>query len=148
MVNEDLKTRLKFFAVKVLGFICDSSTNISEFLNRVEIACKMRDLVGPFQFEEMWQSHLPENQTAHIFIQFKFSPAALNHYNGYLGDFNQFSWAFVLPNIHDLKAEAVPADTVDYILLGSVHILSKNEETFTESGALQILDGYVTHSSR
>lgn len=148
MVNQDLITRLKFFAVKVFGFICDSSMDISEFLHEAEISCKNRRIVGPFQFEEMWQSHLPENQTPHIFIQFKFSPVAFNYCHGNAGDFNQFSWAFVLPNIRDLKAEVIPADTVDYLLLGSVHILSKNEETFTESGALQILDGYVTHSSR
>lgn len=148
MVNQDLKTRLKFFAIKIFGNICYDSYKISEFLNLVEIACKMRDIAGPFQFEEMWQSHLPEDQNPHIFIQFKFSPAALNHYLGYEGDFNQFSWAFVLPNINHLKAEAIPSDTVDYLLLGSVHILSKNEETFTESNALQILDGYVAHSSR
>jgi len=148
MVDQDLKTRLKFFAVKIFGDLCYGSDNISEFLDLVEIACKMRDIAGPFQFEEMWQSHLPEDQNPHIFIQFKFSPAALNHYLGYEGDFNQFSWAFVLPIIHDLKAEAIPSTTVEYLLLGSVYFLSKNKETFTESDALQILDGYVAHSSR
>ncbi len=148
MTTENLNTRLRHLCIQAFGHITGGSQNIGDLIDDLEDACQMRQIVGPIQFEEMWESHLPENPKPHTFIQIKLSPIAFHYSKSFARGFNQFSWVFVLPNLSGLEPKDLPSNSVDYLLLGTIKILSKNSQTFTESGALEILDEYEAHANR
>ena len=140
MSSENIERHLLDISIQALGYVTDSSPDLSELIELIELACRHRQFVGPVQFEDFWQSEDQDNQAPQLFIHFKFSPAALRRFQENSQDMHQFSWELVLPNVNYLEADKKPPDSVSYLMLGSVKFKSSNTESFTDEGVLDFLE--------
>jgi len=130
-----------------LGALVDGEPTLHDFLYFTIEACQSRRIIGPVQFEDTWQSHIIDNLTPQVFIEFKFSPIAFRICTTEVIDLNQFSWALILPNLNYLDEIEKPKDAVEYLMLSEIYILSKNEDSFSEQSILEFIDQILMSSS-
>lgn len=140
MSSKNIERHLLDISIQALGYVADSSSDLFELIELIELACRHRQFVGPVQFEDFSQSEDQDNQAPQLLLQFKFSPAALRRFQEKSQEMHQFSWELVLPHIDYLETDKKPVDSVGYLMLGSVKFKSSNGEDFTDEGVLDFLE--------
>jgi hypothetical protein len=140
MSNKNIERHLLDISIQALGYVADSSSDLFELIELIELACRHRQFVGPVQFEDFSLSEDQANKAPQLFLQFKFSPTALRRFQEKSQDMHQFSWELVLPHIDYLETDKKPVDSVGYLMLGSVKFKSSNGEDFTDEGVLDFLE--------
>ena len=140
MSSKNIERHLLDISIQALGYVADSSSDLFELIELIELACRHRQFVGPVQFEDFSLSEDQANKAPQLLLQFKFSPAALRRFQEKSQDMHQFSWELVLPHIDYLETDKKPVDSVGYLMLGSVKFKSSNGEDFTNEGVLDFLE--------
>jgi hypothetical protein len=140
MSSKNIERHLLDISIQALGYVTDSSPDLFELIELIELACRHRQIVGPVQFEDFWQNEEQDNQAPQLFLQYKFSSAVLRRFQEKSQGMHQFSWELVLPHVNYLDKNKKPTDSVGYLMLGSVQYESSNGEGFADEDVLDFLE--------
>jgi hypothetical protein len=91
------------------------SEAIASSLYKLDMAGRVRHIIGTVQLEDVWQEKHSESGKFELHLDFKLSPDALSSHVGLNPDMNTLEWQFVLPKIEDIPQESVPKDFESYL---------------------------------
>lgn len=140
-----VENSLKDLSIRALELITSDAPQIHAMLYTALLFTRMRRIVGPIQFEEMWKKYRDgeegiANKEPYTHILFKFSPSGLIAAEALEFSLNEFSWAFILPESTALNGSEKPQSALDYLSLGSIEILSMNQGAYSVSKLSEFID--------
>jgi hypothetical protein len=91
------------------------SESIASSLYKLDMAGRIRHIIGTVQLEDVWQEKHSESGKFELHLDFKLSPDALASNIGLNSDMNTLEWHFVLPKLEDITKESVPVDFANYL---------------------------------
>ncbi len=115
MEQAQLFKRLYDMTMFELKSFIKPSESIAKSLYKLDIAGRVRHIIGTVQLEDVWQELNSESNKFELHLDFKLSPDALAANIGLNSDMNTLEWHFVLPKIEDIAKESTPEDFDSYL---------------------------------
>ncbi len=115
MDQAQLFKRLYHMTMFELKSFINPSESISMSLYELNLAGRIRHIIGTVQLEDVWQELNSESNKFELHLNFKLSPDALASNIGLNSDMNTLEWHLVLPKIEDIAKETAPEDFYSYL---------------------------------